>query len=55
MTADKVAGIVRAVAGVALGYIAGKGIIPAGMVADLTAALGTIAIAIWSVTAKKAA
>ena len=48
MTAEQVGGIVRAVAGAVLGYLAGKGMIGSEEVAGLVAALGTIAIAVWS-------
>lgn len=48
MTGDQIGGIVRAVLTVALGYLAGKGIIAAGAVNEVTAALGAAAVAAWS-------
>lgn len=55
MTKEQLGGIVRTIATSALSYAAGKGLLPPTMVADLAAALGVIAIAVWSVVAKKKA
>lgn len=48
MTGEQIGGVVRAVLAVGLGYLAGKGIIASGAVADLTAAFATAVVAAWS-------
>ena len=48
MSGEQIGGIVRAVLAVGLGYLAGKGLIASGAVADLTAAVATAAVAAWS-------
>lgn len=49
MNANVVMGILRAVVPGLVGYLVGKGYIPAGEAADLTAAIITIGAAGWSV------
>lgn len=53
MNTDQVTGIVRALAPAILAYAVGRGWIPQSMVADLSAALVTIAAAVWSVYSNK--
>ena len=54
MTGEQIGGIVRAVTSAAFGFLIGKGVIDAETAATLTGAVGTIAVALWSVWAKKA-
>ncbi len=49
MNSNQVGGIVRAVIPAALAYAVAKGWLPASTVADVTAAVVTIAAAAWSV------
>jgi O-antigen/teichoic acid export membrane protein len=53
MTAEQIAGIVRAVVAAVGGYLVGKGFADAETVAAVGGALATIAVAIWSVRSKK--
>mgnify|MGYP003350585532 FL=1 len=53
MTSDQVAGILRAVLAAAAGYVAGKGLITAGVADQLVGAGVTIGVAIWSAFSKK--
>jgi hypothetical protein len=53
MTQDQVSGILRAVLAAAAGYLAGKGLINAGVADQLVGAGVTIGVAIWSVFSKK--
>ena len=46
---DQVNGVLRSVLPAVLAYVAGKGWIPAGSVADISAAILAIGAAIWSV------
>ena len=55
MTADQVGGIVRAVVAAIGGYFIGKGIVDASTVTAIAGAFATLATAVWSVWAKKAA
>jgi hypothetical protein len=48
MSGEQVGGIFRAVLSVGLGYLAGKGIIASGAVADLVATLSAAVVAGWS-------
>ena len=48
-------GIVRTVLAAGFGYLAGKGLIDAGMADALATAGVTIAVAIWSVLSKRVA
>jgi len=48
ITSDQIGGIIRAVAAAAIAYIAGKGWIGPDTVNDLTAAVVTIGVAVWS-------
>jgi ABC-type proline/glycine betaine transport system permease subunit len=53
MTSTEVAGVVRTIAAAGFGILVGKGIIDAETAAALAGAVGTIAIAVWSVWAKR--
>jgi hypothetical protein len=53
MTAEQVAGIVRAVVAAIGGYLVGKGIADAETVAAVGGAVATIAAAVWSVLSKR--
>jgi len=53
MTAEQVAGIVRAVVAAIGGYLVGKGIADAETIAAVAGAAATIAAAIWSVYSKR--
>jgi O-antigen/teichoic acid export membrane protein len=53
MTAEQIAGIVRAVVAAVGGYLVGKGFADAETVAAVGGALATIAVAVWSVRSKK--
>lgn len=55
MTGEQIGGIVRAIASAGFGFLIGKGIIDAETAATLTGAIGTIAVAVWSVWSKKQA
>lgn len=55
MTADQVGGIVRAIVSAAGGYLVGKGVIDSETALAITGAAVTIATAVWSVWAKRAA
>lgn len=50
MDMNTINGVIRAVLPAALAYAVGKGWIPAGSVADISAAVLAIAAAVWSVT-----
>lgn len=50
---EQVFGVVRTIAAFGLGYLASSGVIDAGQVETIAAALGTIAVAVWSVLSKK--
>jgi hypothetical protein len=53
MTAEQVAGIVRAVIAAIGGYLVGKGFADAETIAAVGGAAATIAAAVWSVLAKR--
>jgi len=53
MTAEQFAGIVRAIVAAVGGYLVGKGLADAETVAAVSGAVATIAVAVWSVLAKK--
>lgn len=53
MTAEQVAGIVRAVIAAIGGYLVGRGLADAETVAAVGGAAATIAAAVWSVVAKR--
>jgi len=55
MDLNTINGVIRAVAPAALAYAVGRGWLPAGSVADITAAIVAIAAALWSVKSNKAA
>ena len=55
MSSEQIGGIVRAVASVLLGFLAGKGIIGGEQVSVITAAIGTIAVSLWSAHTNKPA
>jgi hypothetical protein len=51
---QEIQGIIRTVVAAGFAYLAGKGIIDAGMADGLATACVTIAVAIWSVRSKRA-
>jgi hypothetical protein len=53
MNGEQIAGIVRAVVAAIGGYLVGKGITDAETVAAVAGAAATVAVAVWSVLAKK--
>jgi ABC-type proline/glycine betaine transport system permease subunit len=55
MTSTELGGIVRTIAAAGFGILVGKGFIDAETAAALAGAVGTIAIAVWSVLAKRKA
>lgn len=56
MNSATIAGIVRAVLAALAGYLGGKGIDITGLISpEVTAAIATVGIAIWSVFSKKPA
>ena len=55
MTSTEIGGIVRTLAAAGFGVLVGKGIINAETAAALAGAVGTIAVAIWSVWSKRKA
>jgi predicted GH43/DUF377 family glycosyl hydrolase len=55
MTPEQFGGVLRAVLAAAAGYVAGKGLITAGVADQLVGAGVTIGVAIWSALSKKPA
>lgn len=55
MSAEQIAGIVRAIVAAVGGYLVGKGLADAETVAAVAGAAATIAAAVWSVLSKKKA
>lgn len=55
MTGEQIGGVVRAVATALLGYLAGKGVIGGDQVGAIATAIGTLAVAVWSVRTNKPA
>jgi hypothetical protein len=53
MTKDQVFGVIRTVVAAVAGFLAGKGYLDASMVEGVAGAVATIAVAAWSVIAKK--
>jgi len=53
MTSTEIGGIVRTLAAAGFGVLVGKGIMDAETAAALAGAVGTIAVAIWSVWSKR--
>ena len=53
MTAEQVAGIVRALIAAIGGYFVGRGLADAETIAAVSGAAATLAAAVWSVYAKK--
>lgn len=53
MTAEQIAGVIRAIVAAVGGYFVGKGVVDADTVATIGGALATLATAGWSVWAKK--
>jgi hypothetical protein len=53
MTAEQVAGIVRALVAAVGGYLVGRGFVDGETVSAVGGALATLITAIWSVTSKK--
>ena len=53
MTNEQVGGVLRAILAAVAGYVAGKGMISAGVADQLVGAGVTIGVAIWSVMSKK--
>ncbi len=54
MTGEQIGGIVRTIAAAGFGALVTRGVIDAETAAALAGAVGTIAVAVWSVWAKKA-
>lgn len=55
MTSEEIGGIVRTVASAGLGILVGRGWIDGETALMLSGAIGTIAVAVWSVWAKRRA
>jgi len=55
MSGEEVGGIVRTIAAAGFGLLVGKGYIDAAMATTLAGAVGTVAVAIWSVVSKRKA
>ena len=55
MNANELGGIVRTIAAAGFGLLVGKGYISAEIATALAGAVGTVAIAVWSVWAKRSA
>lgn len=55
LTAEQVGGIVRAVVAAAGGYFVGQGVLDAETASVIGGAVTTLAVAVWSIWAKKAA
>jgi len=53
MTGEQFGGVVRAVATAVLGFLAGKGYIGGDQAAVIATAIGTIAVAAWSIRTNK--
>lgn len=53
MTAEQIAGVIRAIVAAVGGYFVGKGVIDADTVTTIGGSLATLATAVWSVWAKK--
>ena len=53
MTKEQVGGIIRAVLSAVGGYLVGKGVVDADTAAQITGAVATLGVAIWSVISKK--
>ena len=49
MTQDQFGGIVRALLSAASGYFVGTGVVDASTAATIAGALGTLAVAVWSI------
>ena len=54
LTAEQVGGIVRAVVAAAAGYFVGQGVMDAETAQVIGGALTTLAVAVWSIWAKRA-
>jgi len=52
---EQIFGVIRTVAAAGFGFLAGKGYLDASTVEALSGAIATIAVAVWSVLAKKPA
>lgn len=55
MNKEKLFGVVRTIAAAGFGFLAGKGYLDGATAEALAGAVATIAVAVWSVTSKKAA
>jgi hypothetical protein len=53
MTAEQLGGIVRAIAAALGGYLVGQGVVDAETATTLAGAVTTIAVAVWSIWAKR--
>lgn len=53
MSNDQMAGVVRALAAAGGGYLVGQGLIDAETATAITGAVTTLAVALWSVYAKR--
>lgn len=54
MTSEQIGGIIRAILSALGGYLVGQGVIDANTAATVGGAVGTLAVAAWSVWAKRA-
>lgn len=55
MTAEQIAGVVRALVAAIGGYFVGQGLVDAETVTTIAGAVATLAVAGWSIWAKKQA
>lgn len=53
MTKEEIGGIIRTIASAGFGMLVGKGYLDAETALALSGAIGTIAVAVWSVIAKR--
>lgn len=55
MSGEQIAGVVRAIVAAVGGYFVGKGVIDESTATTIAGAFATLATAVWSIFAKKAA
>ena len=55
MTSDQIAGVVRALVAAVGGYFVGQGLVDAETVTTIGGAVATLAVAAWSIYAKRQA
>lgn len=53
MNSDQIGGIVRAIVSAVGGYFVGKGLVDSATMTTIAGAVATLAVAVWSVIAKK--